>query len=247
MNSQYAFGLSNQTISVYKLLIQQGAMSVKDISASLKITHNNLYRITAHLLTCGLIEKISGYPMRFQAKLLNEGRSNYVAQQGSWFSEILSDITAKGSYTREIGEQKIFDISFFQSRDDHIEQQTRDVNNAKKSIKYIAVTLPIGVTAELMLAYSQAFERDVELKLITQEYSKDNSKIINNYKRNGVQVRRGNYIGWHLILIDGDISYLLMIDPVNKAIQTGVRLVQKGINYELQCVFEKYWAEAVEI
>lgn len=247
MNSLYAVGLSNQAIAVYKLLIQHGVMSAKDMSEHLQIKRHNVYRITTHLLSYGLIEKIKGYPVRFQAKQYNDGRNNYLAQHGEWFTGLFSGLVSNNYLNQEVVSSKIFDISFFQSRDDHIEQQTLDVNNAKISIKYIAVTLPAGVTRELMLAYTRAFERDVELKLITQEYSSSNAKIIDSYIRNGAQVRYGKYIGWHLILIDDEISYILMIDPENKALQTGVRLVHKGINNELQGVFEKYWTEAEEI
>jgi hypothetical protein len=60
----------------------------------------------------------------------------------------------------------------------------------------------------------------------------------------GVQVRHGTYLGWHLFLIDNDHTYIVMFDPENKVIQTGTFLVHRGINQELQGIFEKYWDEA---
>lgn len=75
----------------------------------------------------------------------------------------------------------------------------------------------------------------------------ENRNVLMSYKYIGIDVRYGKFPGWHLFLIDDDIVYISMFDKENKALQTGVRLVHKGINRELQGIFEKYWSEAVPV
>lgn len=247
MKSQYAVGLSKQAIEVYKLLLQDRSLAVNEIEQKLKITRQNVYRLTEHLISNGLIEKVEGYPVKYSAKSVNEARKNYLAEQGSWFSSLFSNSGLMGNIVKTVKDEKPFEILFFHNRDEHIEQLTKEVNKAKTSIKYIILVLPVGVPAELMHAQLQAIKRGVEFKLLALEHTKENHTILMSYKHMGAKVRHGKFLGWHLFLIDDDITSITMFDPENKIMQTGVYFVHKGINREMQGIFEKYWNEAVPV
>lgn len=246
MMSQYSIGLSKQAISVYKLLLKSEPLSAKEIAASLKIIRHDVYRLTQHLQACGLIDRLEGYPVKYKAKLVNEARKNYLTQQGSWFSELFTSDLSNG--IRQDGpDDKPFDISFIQTRDEHLEMMINKIKKAKQSIKYIILALPVGIPAEMIYEFNQAVKRGIDLKIIAQEHSKENHNILMSYKNVGAQVRHGRQIGWHLFLVDDNFSSIAMFDPKNKYIQTGVRLIHQGINSELQGIFEKYWEDAVEL
>lgn len=240
MKSDYAIGLSGQAISVYKLLLQGGVLSANEIGEALKITKHHIYRLTQHLLASGLIDRIDGHPVKYKAKQVNTARKNYLNQHGNWFSGLFSD---QGL----IDTDKPFNISFFQTRDEHIEYFTKQTINAKLSIKFIILALPVGVTSELMFEHMRAVKRGVEMKLLAIEHTKENHSILMSYKHMGAEVRHGKFLGWHLFLIDDDNTAITMFDHDNKIMQTGVNFVNNEINSELQGIFERYWSEAVPV
>lgn len=244
MKSQYAAGLSGQAIEVYKLLLTGGSFSAKEIEYRLKITRQNVYRLTEHLISNGLIDKVKGYPVKYTAKSVNEARKNYLAEQGSWFSGFFSDLEINKALKTGIDGDKPLDISFFQSRDEILEQNIKEINSVQYSIKYIILALPAGIPAEMMRALMDAVRRGVELKIIALEHTKENNNLLMSYKHIGAQVKLGKSMGWHLSLFDDNVSHITMFDTKNPVTQMGVRLVHTGMNRELQGIFEKYWNEA---
>lgn len=246
MESKYAVGLSKKAIDIYKLLINSQPLTVKEIGESLGILPHGVYRLMEHLQIYGLVEKYKDNPLRYRAINANEARENYLMQQRIWFSNVINDKVSDVLQRREIKEKQ-FDLSFLPNRDEHVRQFTNKINSAKFSIKYIILALPIGVPSETMLAHMQAIKRGVEIKLLVLEHTKENHNILMSYKHMGVQVRHGDFLNWHLFLVDDDFSSIEMYDPENKVMQTGVNLIHTGINRELQGIFDKYWREALPV
>lgn len=244
---EYAVGLSKQAISVYNLLLESKSLTALEIGKSLKIRRNHVYRVTKHLMESGLIDRIKGYPIKYIAKRINEARNNYSIYTGSWFSSLFNDQSRFNSTTDPVTGDNPFNMTFFQAREELMEQNIQDVNNTKFSAKYVITVNPNGIPNELMLAYKSAVERGIDLKICAQEYNKDNEHRFVGFKHIGVKIKLGKFIGWHIYLIDDYISYVSMFDQKNKVIQTGVRFVNRGINRELQGIFEKYWSEAVAV
>lgn len=247
MDTEYVLGLSKQSLAVYKLLLNGGTLSASEIGEAVHITKYHIYRLTKQLHSLGFIDLIEGYPVKYKAVPLNEAREIYLNRCNSGLLRLFANNSLTKLISQKVSGNRSFEISFFQSRDEHIEQFIKQSNNAKFSIKFIILSLAIGVPAELMLAHMNAVKRGVDVKLLAIEHTKENHSILMSYKQMGVQVRHGKFLGWHLFLIDDDNTSINMFDGENKAIHTGVNFVHREINRELQGIFEKYWSEAVPV
>lgn len=243
MESHYSMGLSKQAILVYKLLIGSQPLSAKEIGEKLNITPHSVYRLLRHLEKSGLVDQIDSFPLKYQAKRINEGVDNYLMRQRRWFSNIFNEMVEKG-ITFEKPKELKFDVKFIQNRDEHWDLMIKDINQVRFAIKYITYALPMDVPNEWIYAHLQAIKRGIDLKINALEHTKENHNLLMSYKHIGAQIKHGKSPGWHLYLFDDDIAYITMIDSGNKIVQTGVRFVHRGINRELQDIFNKYWQVA---
>jgi len=135
-------------------------------------------------------------------------------------------------------------ISFIFGREEIFQKVADDLNEAKKEAKFIVLGLPIGISPELLLTQKNAVGRGVPVQIIVQEYTKENQKTLRSWKMQGLDVRHGKPIGFHLLLIDEAISYLMYYDPQEKTKRYAVRIVHPAINSELRALFNTHWRMA---
>jgi len=237
--------LSKQATSTYKLLIQKGEMSAKQIGDALDIFPNSVYRLINHLEQIGLVEQINAYPRKFRARNVEEGWNNFIAYKKRSFDRLVSGINLK----EKEGElpSKRFSITFIQGREAVFEQCIKDLSQTQNEAKFIVLGLKIGISPELMLAQKNAVERGVKFREIVQEYIDENREMILNWKKQGLDIRHGQPIGFHLLLFDDKISYIMSYDPLDKTKRYAVRIIHKAINQQLQDIFNKHWKKAKRI
>lgn len=246
MDSQYANGLSKQAILAYKLLIGNEQLSAREIGRKLRITPHSVYRLIRHLEKSGLVEQLDTYPLKYRAKSINEGLDNYLMKQRGWFSELFAGAIMQKS-GQAANEEKPFGVTFIQSREESWDLLLKDIDKTRLHIRYITNAIPMDVPTEWIYTNLQALRRGINLKVNALEHTKENHNLLMSYKHIGAEVKLGKSPGWHLYLFDDDIAYITMFDSRNKAVQTGVRFIHRGINRELQGIFEKYWTEAEPI
>ncbi|MBI4008664.1 hypothetical protein HY357_00350 [Candidatus Roizmanbacteria bacterium] len=243
MQEIYSTGLSKQAIDLYKILSQKGALTALQIGRFLDIHQHAVYRLADHLKQIGMVEEIPGRPKLFRVKNISQSRENYLSYQRSWFDEIMRGIKER-NIEININKTNEFQISFIQEREQIFEQCAIDLQNANRKANFIVLGLKTGISPELLLEQKNAVERGVPVNIIVQEYSAENKIVLQAWKQAGLNVRYGKPIGFHLLLIDDTISYLMTYDPQDKLKRYATRIVHRPINQQLQLIFEKYWKEA---
>lgn len=246
MSHIYKTPFSGQAGRLYKIILKNKLLGAKELAQKMNITTQSIYSLTNYLIEQGFIESVADYPVKFRPVSIDDARRNFLMNQSDRLTSLLSNIHPNFSAQKN-SPQEIYDLSFFKTRDEHIEILYRDIKNAQKSIKHSILVLPVGIPPELMLEFAGAVKRGVELKIIAQEYGAENLSVLNSYKHIGALLKHEKSMNWHLFLIDYHISYISMYNPENKISQTGARFVHPGINRELNMIFEKYWTEATEI
>jgi sugar-specific transcriptional regulator TrmB len=238
-------GIPGQAHTIYRILLKHQTLTAKDIARKLGIHPQHVYRSASQLLALGLISQLNTAPSTYRAKPLSIGRENYVTQQRKLFTAVFcSNMQISDSAVQN---EKLFDVSFIQGRDEQLEQNIADIQIAKSSAKYIISALPIGIPVELIYTHKQAIERGVRFQIIAQDHTKENHNVLMSYKHIGAEVRHGKPLEWHLFLYDDDISHVMMYDPNDKLKQFGSRFVHRGVNQQLQQIFEKHWQEATAV
>lgn len=243
MSFTYSKGISPQGHRLYALLNAKGVLAVRDIAALLHIQPNAVYRITHYLEWLGLIESIGGRPLKFSALAPQEAQENYLLHQRILLREMFAGLSSSGMSTPT----GTYAISFLQGREAIFQKVASDLHQATKEARFIVLGLPIGVSPELMLEQRNAVARGVPVRIIAQEYSQENRETLRSWKTQGLDVRHGKPIGFHLLLIDDLISYLMYYDPRDKTKRYAVRMVHQAINRELQAIFEAHWRKAKPI
>lgn len=245
MSHIYKSPFSGQAGELYKLILQKYPQSADELARKMNITRHSIYRLTSFLIEQGMIEKINNFPVHFRPVPSDKARQNYLMKQSEQFTSILNKIPVRENALHKT-QKEIYDLSFYKTRDEHIEILKQDVIHARYSIKHAILVLPVGIPSDLMLEFSNAIKRGVDFKIIAQELNKDNISVLKSYKHIGIQLRYETSLTWHLFLIDDNISYISMYNPDNKISQTGVRFVHSGINKEMQLLFNTYWQKGTE-
>jgi hypothetical protein len=111
----------------------------------------------------------------------------------------------------------------------------------------IILGLSEGISPELLLAQKEAVARGVQFKIIIQEYSPKNKDTIASWISNGAEIRLITPIGFHLIILDSKVAYLMTYDEVKRYKRTAVRFSHPSIALQHQSTFDKYWQQASAI
>lgn len=236
----YAKGISPQGREIYSFLQKRGTLTARKLATLLRVHPSAIYRLARYLISIGLIEEISGRPIYFRALPSPEAKENYFAHQKDKVENIFSDlpvntlIETTGSYH----------ISFIQERETIFAKVAEDLRMAQKEAHFIVLGLPVGVSPELMLEQNNAVRRGVPVKIIVQEVGEENNETISSWQKQGLSVRQGKAIGFHLLLIDDTISYLMYYDQKDKTKRYAVRILHPAINRELQTIFAEHWKKS---
>jgi len=237
MKSTYAEGLSQQAVYVYKKLLKGKVLTAKELGDALHISPTSIYRIALHLKRYGLIEITNDFPQKFIAIDMNKARENFLLLQRNWFVKMFQT-------NNDLFRQSAFDVSFFQSREEALEKCTEDVRLARKKVRFFILALKIGVPAEFLYEWKKAVERGVDIKMLIQEFNEENKEMLYYWKHTDINIRHSKPFGWHLFLIDDDISYIMMYDQKDKSKRLAVRFVHPQINNKLQVIFNNEWQKS---
>lgn len=237
----YAKGLSPQGRKIYSFLQKGGTLTARKLATLLQVHPSAIYRLARYLVSIGLIKEIPGRPIYFRALPSLEAKGNYFAHQKDRIENIFSDLPVNSLL--KITEN--YQISFIQEREAVFARVAEDLKTAKKKAHFIVLGLPIGVSPELMLEQKNAAQRGVPVKIIVQEVSDENKETISSWKKQGLLVRGGHPIGFHLLLIDDSISYLMYYDQIDKTKRYAVRILHSAINSEMQVIFKEHWKKSV--
>ncbi|MBI2611810.1 hypothetical protein HYW54_03640 [Candidatus Gottesmanbacteria bacterium] len=240
----YDVGLSSQAIEVYKLLLQRGILSASEIARELGVQRTAIYRLATHLMSIGMITEVSAWPKRFRANSLSNSEDRYLNYQRTWFSSTFQGIQ---DITKSKKVDLSFSLSFIEGREEIFQKIAEDLRKAEKWAKFIVLGLPQGISPELLFEQKNAVERDVPVKIIVQEYSFENNIVLLSWEKAGLDVRFGKKIGFHLLLIDNSITYLMTYEKENKLKRSAVRIMHAEINKQLQKIFDDYWRDAKKI
>ena len=239
----YSKGISPDAHKFYALLGSKGAMTIHEISSKMHKLPTAIYRLAYYLIDLGLITKTNKRPITFQALPSLEGQENYFAYQKGKVDDLFSLVS---SVKTDFSTEK-YEFSFIQGRNNIFNRVTDDLKKAKNEAHFIVLGLPIGISPDLLLEQKKAVERGIPVKIVIQELNLNNRNTLESWQKQGLELRLGQSIGFHLLLIDDLISYLMSYDSQDKIKRCAVRIFHKQINIQLQKIFLTIWKKAKPI
>lgn len=240
MAHSYTKGISPQARKLYYILLSKGDLDVNRISKELGTLPTATYRLANYLLDVGLIEVVSRHPAVFHAVPVTEGKNSYLTYQRNQLNILFSGLSNRAT----VENSEAYHIASLEGREPIFAHVAEDLKTAIKKAKFIVLGLPIGVSPELLLEQRNAVARGVPVHIIVQEYTSENKETLRSWQMQGLTVRVGTPVGFHLLLIDDAISYLMYYEDKDKTKRYAVRIVHKAIHTELEKIFDAHWKKA---
>ncbi len=234
-------GLSEQEAQIYLLLLREGPLTAKSISSHLKILPNAVYRTARKLSEKGLVSISNSSPKVFHAispsiSLLSFAKNQALAiqRQAEQFIEYLHSPPKNPTQIRVIfGKEPTYLTT------------ARLVSKLKKEGLFISIGEPIS--QDLLLAIKKATNRGVKIRLIVHKYDQTNKEIIENFKKNGIEVRHYPDWGFHLGVFDGTAVLLVVNNPQQTNERIGILIKSQGLAKAMRDYFYSVWDKATEV
>src|SRR3989344_7732096 len=234
--------MNPQTQYLYQTLLSSSKpLSARKLASILQILPNAVYRLTEPLIKTGLIIKINKYPYQFIAKPVDEGLSLHLLNQYNWFSQrffqlyIKKDLQEKG----EILQSQHMKLSFIQGRDELMNLSVGEINKANKSVDLLRSGHEIP--ADVMLSLINAKKRSVLIRMIIQDYSKENAEQITFWKKNGIQVRKTSLRYIRLMLYYSNVVYFMSYKHVASEKDQGMKICYPPFAAIITQLFDQWW------
>ncbi len=233
--------ISPLSAAVYKLLLQDGSLTVQEIASKLRIFPHAIYRNVKQLETLGCICHSGKYPARYIAKQPLESVETFLCLYREWFLKTFNTACSPNGRTFS-GHIETPNIEFIESRSAMFGKAISDMQSVEKEIDLIISG--DETPAEIMLENKRAIERGVSIKMLVQKRNKLNEALLCNWQRIGLEVRVCQPIHARISIYDSDTVYFMSYHPENIGSSTGIRFQYKPFARLMKSLFDKLWKTA---
>jgi len=231
--------LGLQTRQIYKILIEKnGPLTAGELALKIGVSATDIYRLAKTLLDIGLIEKIKGRPVKFQAKPVSEGSGLFLLNESRWFGDQF------GSGIRE-KESSDMQFDFVQSRDELMKKSATEIDESKISVDLLRSGHEIP--GETMRAMVAAIHRGVKIRMLIQDYDSENEEQVGNWVRNGICVRVTDLKHLRLMIYDSKVCYFMSYKHSESGQDQGMKIVYPPFAAILLQYFDELWEKGKKI
>lgn len=228
-----------QTRQIYKILIEENcALTSGELALKIRVSASDIYRLTKTLLDIGLIEKIKGRPVKFQAKPVSEGSGFFLLNESRWFDD-------QFGLQIQVKEQADMQMEFIQGRDELMRVSATETDKCSKSVDLLRSGHEIP--PDTMRATVQAIQRGVKVRMLIQDYGEENREQVDNWLRNGILVRKTTLKHLRLMLYDSKVCYFMSYKHTDSGQDQGMKIVYPPFAAILSEYFNKLWQESEKI
>ncbi len=223
--------ISPQSAKIYSLLIKNGTLSARKIGEKISILPNTAYRNLKELIALGFVQKSQIYPAIYSAKPKNETIGLY--------TNIIVQNFQEAFFTQADGNEADLKISFIQNRKELLKLAEKDANQAQWQINRIISG--DAAPAETTLAFKQAVERGVKIKILVQRTHNKQSEIIKSWQKMGMEVKYTPNLNTRIVIYDKLITYFASYNPKAASEAIGVRFEHPPLAALMDELFEQKW------
>ena len=236
-------GFSKQEAEIYLLLVKEGVLPAKEIVVRMHILPHAVYRVIRKLKKKKLVTIISSSPLMFYVLPSELALTAYIKEKSLQLEKEAKEINAAlaSRQTQSLPTK----IDVIAGKQEFFSASEAQINEAKKEILLISIGEP--TTQEVVLAGKRAIERGVVFRVIYHKYDKENQELIENLKKNGLEIRHFPDWGFHLQVADGVQSLLVANNPQNPEERITVKINSVGLSKALRDYFYSVWEKAMKV
>lgn len=231
-----SLGVSDDASKMYLLLLKSKAMTIHELADKLGNLPSANYRLAYELEELGLIFRIYGRPMRFQAYPFGLGIQSSFNKHRTTVEGLVGNLLGNTDLTHHhvellVGRQMLYD---------KYEQL------ASKACQEIAVySIGIAYSKSLHFTQKSALKRGVVIRHVVQRVKSDNYHIIHKWQELGVQIRHAPADrGFHLMVFDRSQVLVSFSDPENTDSRISILTDSPAATGLFLTQFENIWKEA---
>lgn len=235
-------GLSKQEAEIYLTLLEEGPLPAKEVAKKINILPHAVYRTTKKLESKKLVAVLKTSPLTFQTlppqlalPSFAKEKAVYLQKEAEKTAKILAQKKSAAVPTK-------IDLIF--SRHEIFTLFDKMVEKTKKELLIISIGEPIPQNS--LLSTKRAYEKGVVIRMIAHKYD-GNREILENFKKNGWQIRHFPDWGFHLVVFDGKRSLLSVNNPKDTRERVGMQIFSEGLSKALRDYFYSVWEKAVKI
>jgi sugar-specific transcriptional regulator TrmB len=183
----------------------------------------------------------------FSALPIDQGLSLFLLHQHDWFSRQFSqrNKTKLSKGTNIIPESKQIALSFIQSRDELMNLSSGEIDHAKHSIDLLRSGGEIP--ASVMLSLVEAKKRNVTTRMLIQDYSAANASQVDNWKQNGILVKKTTLRHVRLMLYDSSVVYFMSYRNEDSVKDLGMKITYPPFATILSQLFHEWWEKGEKV
>ncbi|MDO8515190.1 MAG: helix-turn-helix domain-containing protein [bacterium] len=233
-------GLTPDEAKIYSLLVTNGSLSSEEIAEEIKIFPNAVYRLAKKLLAKKFIVDLSGWPKRYQAIPPKVAIETYVQDKLSELEELKTI-----SVNQFTGINNPTQVETLTGKNAMFEKYLELANKAKQEILIFSLGEPVN--DEIKLVNRDALERGVTIKLLAQISNKNNHSLLDSWRRMGLEVRHYPAQGFHLVIIDSQITLLTTSNPKNPLERITIVFPNTFFSQSMCNYFNSLWEKSTTI
>lgn len=223
-----------QSTKIYSLLKDGAPRTAKYIAEQLNIFPNAIYRAIKQLLELGIVQKLQGYPIKYQVRSASDAMGLYSLIMRQNFQDVF-----KNKNNTHNNEQAL-NISFITNRKELLEQTKRDAKYTKDTFDHVVSGHEIP--ADSILTYKKSLERGVKVRIIVHQTPQ--KQMVESWRQMGVEVRYYPDIAGRIFIFDKRIVYFTSYNPKKKQEAVGVRFEYLPFALLMNELFEQKWKTA---
>ncbi len=220
--------VSPQSVRILTLVIKEGSLSAVEIAQKISILPNTAYRNLKELIGLGFVRQSDTYPAFYSAKSKEETISLYTNTILQNFQEAFAGMESAGDSLK---------LYFIPNRKELLKQVEKDARKAKRQINRIISG--DFVPAETTLAFKQAVDRRVKIRVLVQ--NKDKSETIRSWRKMGMEVMWTPRIDIRIVTFDGLVTYFASYNSGKAQEAIGVRFEYAPLTILMDEIFEQRW------
>jgi len=237
------FGLSKQEAQIYLTLLEEGPQNAKEIGKLVNIYSPTVYRTARKLEKRNLIAILKTSPRTFQALPPQLSIPSYVKERSILLEKSAEEITKIISQKTLSSSSTVVNLIF--GKNELFTESIKLINEIKK----VLLIISIGelITEELLLSINQARQRGVKIMMIVHKNDKENKQILENFKKNGFEIRHYPDWGFHLNIYDSKKSIITVNNPQNTKERVSMEIFSLGLSKALRDYFYSVWEKATPV
>lgn len=236
-------GFSKQEAEIYLTLIKEGVLPAKEIALRINILPHAVYRIIKKLENKKLVAIITSSPLTFYVLPSELALSSYVKEKSLQLEKEVKEINIFLA-NKQISSPST-KIEVIAGKKEFFLASETLIKESKKEVLIISIGEPS--TPDLILADRRAIERKVIIRMIVHKYDKENQEFLKNLRKNGLEIRHFPDWGFHLQVVDGEKSLLVVNNPQNPGERITIKIHSFGLSKALRDYFYSVWEKAIKV